>query len=63
MDNKEIIAGESNCNSIGRNYNRMAILSEMLNGRKLVVMDNGEEYKSLRDAMETDNNIKPTIRI
>lgn len=61
MDNKKNIAGESNCNSIGRNYNKIAILSEMLKGREVVIMDNvGEEYKSLRDVMETDNNIKPT---
>lgn len=61
MDNKKYITGESNCYSIGRNYNKMAILSEMLNGRKVVIMDDvGEEYKSLRDVMETDNNSEPT---
>ena len=34
-----------------RNYNRIAILSEMLKDRKVVVMDDevGEEYKSLQD--------------
>ena len=61
MDNKEIVVGESNCYSIGRNYNRIAILSEMLKGREVVFMDDvGEEYKSLRDVMETDSNSKHT---
>lgn len=56
-NNKKIIVGESNCYSIGRNYNKMAILSEMLKGKKVVIMnDVEEEYKSLLDVMETDNN-------
>ena len=61
MDNKTIIVGESNCYSIGRNYNKMAILSEILNGSKVVVIDDvGEEYKSLCDVMKTNNNSEPT---
>ena len=35
----------------------MAILSEMLKGKKVVIMnDVEEEYKSLLNVMETDNN-------
>lgn len=61
MSNAKVTVGESNCHSIGRNYNKIAILSEMLKGREVVVMDAvGEEYKSLRNVMKTDNNIKPT---
>ena len=60
-DNKEIVVGESNCYSIGRNYNKITILSEMLKGREVVITDDvREEYKSLLDIMETDNNIKLT---
>lgn len=61
MNNEKVIVGESNCHSIGRNYNKIAILSEMLKGREVVIMDDvGEEYKSLRDVLGTDNNIKIT---
>ena len=60
-NNKEIVVGESNYYSIGRNYNRIAILSEMLKGREVVIMDDvGEEYKSLRDVMKTDSNSEHT---
>ena len=38
-DNKEIVVGESNCYSIGRNYNKITILSEMLKGREVVITD------------------------
>lgn len=60
-NNKKIVAGESNYYSIGRHYNRIAILSEMLKGKEVVIIDDvGEEYKSLRDVMKTDNNSEHT---
>lgn len=47
MDNKTTV-GESNLNSIGRNYNKIAVLSEMLRGREVVIRsEDEEEYKSL----------------
>lgn len=57
MDNKKIVIGESNCYTIGRNYNKHTFLSEMLKGREVIIMDDevGEEYKSLQDEI-----IKPT---
>ena len=60
-NNKEIVVGESNCYSIGRNYNKIAILSEMLKGRDVVIMDDvREEYKSLLNVMKTDSNSEHT---
>lgn len=61
MDNKEILAGKSNGCSTEKPYNKITILSEMLKGREVVITDDvREEYKSLLDIMETDNNIKLT---
>ena len=61
VDNKEILAGKSNGYSTEKPYNKITILSEMLKGREVVITDDvREEYKSLLDIMETDNNIKLT---
>lgn len=51
---EKIIITESDWNAIGRNYNKAAILREVMRGKKPVIIDDGEEYKSIRDIMKTD---------
>jgi len=40
------------------NYNRTALLSAMLNGTKVTILDDGEEYKSISDALGVEYEIK-----
>lgn len=47
MDNKKIIVGESNCYSIGRNYNKMAMLQEIMAENEPIVLDKNDEYKNI----------------
>lgn len=59
MDNKKYIVEESNCYSIGRNYNKIAILSKILKGKEAAIKsEDKEEYKSLLALIRTDSNIK-----
>ena len=46
---EKYIVGEDITYSVGRNYAKIAIMSELARGNKPVIVDDGEEYKSLCD--------------
>lgn len=40
------------------NYNKMALLSALLNGDKVTILDDGEEYKPIINALGVDCTIE-----
>ena len=44
---KQILVGKSNTETASKNYNKMAALLAVMEGKKAIIMDEGEEYKSI----------------
>ena len=52
LPDNNYIVGQSNCDTVGIDYNKIFMLSEISKGKKVIIMDDGEEYKSLSDILQ-----------
>lgn len=50
-ENNTYIIGKSNVYTIGENHNKYQIICALMNGYDIVIMDDGEEYKSLSEQL------------